>query len=217
MRRYLLFLPSLLLGVLAAVWLYFRPFPYAAQLPWWGLGLVALGLVGSLLGAAHLLERFVPSFSYASKLLERALGRITISVPLALLLALASSGAEELFFRGALLPVIGVWGQAFLFGLMHPAPRKAWSYTVFTFVAGLAFGYATLVTGSLWPSLLAHFVINLQGFLELRRGQQRRISRLKPPRTVHSHSLRVTPVAEPVDPSAGRAMQAEETGGILRP
>ena len=205
MRRYVLFLPSLVLGLLGAVWLYFRPFPYTAQLPWWGLLLAAFALVAALLGAAQVLEKYLPSFRYASKLLGRALGRITLSLPLAFALAAASSLAEELFFRGALLPLIGVWGQALLFGLLHPAPRRAWSYTVFTFVAGLAFGFVTLLTGSLVPALVAHFVINFQGFLELRQEQQKYRLRtgasagsggLRSPRTVSSRTLKTEVAAE---------------------
>ncbi|MGL4608821.1 MAG: lysostaphin resistance A-like protein [Trueperaceae bacterium] len=80
--------------------------------------------------------------------------------------------AEEIFFRDALMPLIGVWGQALVFGLLHPMPRKAWVYTAFTFIAGVCFGYATLWTGSLLPAIAAHFAINFQGFLELRKKQR---------------------------------------------
>jgi uncharacterized protein len=169
MKRYLIFLPSLVLGLLGSIWLYVRPFPLTATFNIWILLLIAAGLVLILLGGAYLLERFVPSYKYASRMLEQTLRSFRITIPFALLLAALSSLAEEIFFRGALLPLIGVWGQALLFGLMHPAPRKAWVYTLYTFVAGLVFGYATLFTGSLLPGIIAHFVINLQGFLEIRK------------------------------------------------
>jgi membrane protease YdiL (CAAX protease family) len=128
-------------------------------------------LVILLLAAAWILEKTVPSFRYASSLLEQALSHFKITLPFALALAALSSISEELFFRGALMPVLGVWGQAFLFGLMHPMPRRAWIYMGFTFAAGVCFGYATLLTGSLYPAIAAHFAINLQGFLELRKKQ----------------------------------------------
>lgn len=133
--------------------------------------LTAVALVILLLGAAWLLEKTLASFRYASSLLEQALSRFHITLPFALALAALSAVSEELFFRGALLPILGVWGQAILFGLMHPMPRRALIYTVFTAAAGLCFGYATLLTGSLYPAIAAHFVINLQGFLELRKKQ----------------------------------------------
>jgi membrane protease YdiL (CAAX protease family) len=172
MRRYLVFLPSIALGIVGVVWLLFRPFPYELKVSFAGLVLTAVALVVFLLGAAWLSEKTLPSFRYASSLLEQALSRFKITLPFAVTLAALSSVSEELFFRGALLPVLGVWGQAVLFGLMHPMPRRALVYTAFTFVAGLCFGYATLLTGSLYPAIAAHFVINLQGFLELRSKQR---------------------------------------------
>ena len=100
--------------------------------------------------------------------MERALKRLRPSLLEALAFALLTAGAEELFFRGALQSLIGVWGQAVVFGLLHPMPRRGWSYTVYTGVSGLAFGYAVTLTGSLWPGFVAHFLINFQGLLELR-------------------------------------------------
>jgi hypothetical protein len=176
MQRYWLLLPSLLTGLWGVVWLWFRPFPFELRVSYPVMLLVTVLLVAGLLGLAYLLERTLPSFQAASRLLERALASIKLSLPLAFVLAALSAISEELFFRAALLPLIGVWGQALVFGLMHSAPRKAWSYTVFTFFAGLAFGYATVFTGSLWPAILAHFGVNLQGFLELRRLQAKRQS-----------------------------------------
>jgi uncharacterized protein len=173
-RRYIIFLPSLGLGLLGVIWLFFRGFPYQLQTSWLGLLLTAIALVVVLLGAAWLLEKTLPSFRYASLLLEGALSQLRLTLPLAFALAALSSLAEEVFFRGALMPLLGVWGQALLFGLLHPMPRRAWIYMVFTFVAGVCFGYATLLTGSLIPAILAHFVINLQGFLELRNKQRQK-------------------------------------------
>lgn len=171
-----MFAPSLLLGAVAVVWLQFRPLGLEARVGLAGGLLTAAVLVLGLLGGAWLLDKTLPSFRYASRLMERALSSIRLSLPFIFLLAAASATAEELFFRGALLPLVTVWGQALLFGAMHPATRKGWSYTVYTFVAGLAFGYATLFTGSLWPAILAHFVINLQGFWEVARRQKSRLA-----------------------------------------
>ena len=178
-RRLLIFAPSLLTGLLGGAWLLWRPLELAADAGLLTTLLTAAGLAAGLLGGGWLLDRLLPSFRTASKLLERALSRLNVSLPLAFAFAALTSVSEELFFRGALLSLLGagtlgLWGQALVFGLMHPAPLKAWSYTVYTFVAGLAFGYATLLTGSLWAAIAAHFVVNLQGFLEVRRLQRRR-------------------------------------------
>ena len=173
LRRYLPFLPSLLIGLLGAVWLTFYPFDYGPRAPLWTLGLVALALTVGLLSGAWMLERSLASFRYASGLLERALAQLRPSWLEAILFAALSSSAEELFFRGALQSLVGVWGQALVFGLLHPMPRRGWSYTLYAALSGLAFGFAAALTGSLWPGLIAHFLINLQGLLELRRGQRR--------------------------------------------
>jgi uncharacterized protein len=175
-RHYLSFLPNIALGIIGAVWLFFRPFPYEFKASLLGLVLTAVVLVVGLLGAAWILEKTLPSFRYASSLLEQALSRFQITLPFAFALAVLSSISEELFFRGALMPLLGVWGQALVFGLLHPMPRRALIYTAFTFVAGVCFGYATLLTGSLYPAIVAHFVINLQGFLELRNKQLQKIN-----------------------------------------
>lgn len=177
-RRYIIFLPSLGLGFLGIIWLSFRPFPYELKTSVVGLLVTATALVVVLLGSAWILEKTLPSFRYASSLLEQALSQFNITLPFAFALAALSSLAEEIFFRGALMPIIGVWGQALLFGLLHPMPRRAWIYMVFTFVAGVCFGYATLWAGSLIPAILAHFVINLQGFLELRNKQKQKTPQL---------------------------------------
>ncbi len=181
-RHLLIFAPSLLTGLLGGGWLLFRPLRLDADAGLPTVLLTAAVLAGGLLGGAWLLEKLLPSFRVASKLLERALARLPISLPLAFALAALTSVSEELFFRGALLSLLGVsslgvWGQALVFGLMHPAPLKGWSYMVYTFAAGLAFGYVTLLTGSLWAAIIAHFIVNLQGFLEVRRLQRKRAKR----------------------------------------
>lgn len=177
LRRYLIFLPSLFIGALGALWLLFRPLELEAEAGPLAILLTASLATLGLLAGAWLLERLLPSFRAASKLLEGALRSFKMSPPLAVSLAAATSVSEELFFRGALLPLVGVWGQAALFALMHPAPRRAWSYTAYTFVAGLVLGYVTVFTGSLWAAILAHFAVNLQGFLEVRRLQEKERAR----------------------------------------
>jgi membrane protease YdiL (CAAX protease family) len=82
------------------------------------------------------------------------------------ILALASSIGEELLFRGALLPWMGVWLQAGVFALLHIGPgRRFLTWTVSALVLGLAFGFLARWTGNLGGPIAAHFAIN---FLNLR-------------------------------------------------
>lgn len=78
-----------------------------------------------------------------------------------LILALASSIGEELLFRGALVPWIGIWPQAAIFALLHigPSPRfLPWTFSAF--ILGAGFGYMFLWTGDLGGPIVAHFTIN---------------------------------------------------------
>ena len=83
-----------------------------------------------------------------------------------LILALASSIGEELLFRGALQPWLGVWLQALVFALLHVGPGKRFlPWTASAFVLGVAFGWLAEWTGNLGAPIAAHFAIN---FLNLR-------------------------------------------------
>ncbi len=81
------------------------------------------------------------------------------------ILAAASSIGEELLFRGALLPWIGVWPQALAFALLHVAPGKRLvqflPWTASAFVVGVGLGYVADATGNLGAPIVAHFTINL--------------------------------------------------------
>ena len=83
-----------------------------------------------------------------------------------LILALASSIGEEVLFRGALLPWMGVWLQAVVFALLHVGPGKRFlPWTLSALVLGVAFGWLAVWTGNLGGPIAAHFAIN---FLNLR-------------------------------------------------
>jgi membrane protease YdiL (CAAX protease family) len=79
-----------------------------------------------------------------------------------LLLAASSSLGEELFFRGALLPAIGLLPSSLLFAAMHL--RAQWRFlpwTVMSFIMGVAMGLLYQRIGDLGAPIVAHFTINL--------------------------------------------------------
>jgi len=77
------------------------------------------------------------------------------------ILAVASAVGEEVFFRGALQPWIGLVPQAVLFGLLHIGPgRRFLAWTGWALVMGLAFGGLVELTGDLGGAIVAHFTIN---------------------------------------------------------
>ncbi|MDE0886219.1 MAG: CPBP family intramembrane metalloprotease [Myxococcota bacterium] len=84
-----------------------------------------------------------------------------LGVPNALLLALASGLAEEMFFRGALQPRAGLWLASFLFACVHFVPRRPLlPWTLFAAAAGLVFGWLFEWTGNLIAPITAHVVVN---------------------------------------------------------
>lgn len=131
----------------------------AAPIDWTrdvGLG-VGVGLLIVLL--SNLATRFTEWGEKLARAMGEALG--PISVPDALLLACASGLAEEMFFRGALQPRVGLVAASLLFGLIHFVPRREfYPWTVFAIVVGFVFGWLFVATGNLVAPIVAHTVIN---------------------------------------------------------
>jgi len=77
--------------------------------------------------------------------------------------ATLSAVAEEMFFRGALQPAIGIVGASVIFGLLHAGPSRKFIPWPFQAAAmGFAFGGLFWLSGSLAAPMLAHFTINYQ-------------------------------------------------------
>ena len=121
--------------------------------------LIGLGLG---LGVVFLSRLAVHRFGWARRLhndFRSILGPLTARE--IFVLALASSVGEELLFRGALQPIIGVWAQAVIFALLHIGPGARFlPWTASAFGLGLVFGWIFELTGDLGAPIVAHFAIN---------------------------------------------------------
>jgi membrane protease YdiL (CAAX protease family) len=94
------------------------------------------------------------------------------------IVAAASSLGEELLFRGALLPWLGLWPQAALFALLHVGPgRRFLPWTVAALALALGFGVLAEQTGSLAGPILAHATINLMNLRYIVRAPARSATR----------------------------------------
>jgi membrane protease YdiL (CAAX protease family) len=83
--------------------------------------------------------------------------------------AIASGVAEELFFRGLLVPVVGVWVSSIAFGLVHQVRGRArWAWAVWAGIMGLVFAAVFELTGHLEGAIVAHVVINTANLRFLR-------------------------------------------------
>jgi len=90
----------------------------------------------------------------------RALLGSPSSVAIALL-AVSSAIGEEIFFRGALQPLLGLWITAVLFGLLHGgSSRRFRVWTAFAMFAGLLLGGLAAYTENLLAPILCHMTIN---------------------------------------------------------
>jgi membrane protease YdiL (CAAX protease family) len=77
--------------------------------------------------------------------------------------ALFSSVAEELFFRGAMQPVLGLVLTSLIFGAVHVGPSRGLRvWPLWAAVMGLVFGATVALTGQIYGAVLAHFLINYE-------------------------------------------------------
>lgn len=123
--------------------------------------------VGAGLLLVILSRLMVRLFSWAEAL-QHAFARILgdFSKRDAFVMALASSVAEEVLFRGVLQSALGLWIASAVFAALHVAPGRVFlPWTLMAFVAGFLFGVLFLWTGNLLAPIIAHFVVN---FLNLR-------------------------------------------------
>jgi membrane protease YdiL (CAAX protease family) len=129
------------------------------RLPSLSLALAGIGLGLVIVGVTHVGIRALPAVKRAGSLLAGILGPLTWKQALAL--AVFSGVGEELLFRGALWPHLGIFGTTFLFGLVHVIPRKQlWGYPLFALGAGLLLGLLRDASGSVFPPMLAHVTVN---------------------------------------------------------
>ena len=91
-------------------------------------------------------------------------------------IAIAPAVFEELLFRGVVLPsllrALGNWGailgSALLFGMIHldvSTPGGLFYRVPFAFAVGIGLGVLRVRTGSLFPSILAHALLNTITFV----------------------------------------------------
>ncbi|MCP4604767.1 MAG: CPBP family intramembrane metalloprotease [Proteobacteria bacterium] len=77
--------------------------------------------------------------------------------------AVFSAVAEEMFFRGAVQPQLGIVLTSLFFGMLHIAPgRKFIPWPFQAVVMGFAFGGLFWLSGDLSAPIMAHFTINYQ-------------------------------------------------------
>ncbi len=78
-----------------------------------------------------------------------------------LFLAIVGPIDEEVFFRGFLVPRLGILISALLFGILHAGYDSSFGIEIIAaFIFGLLAGYVFKRTKSLYPSIIAHVLVN---------------------------------------------------------
>lgn len=167
----------LTVGALLWAWGSERRLAWALEAPWMGGSYVfrLLTSIGLGLGLAVAVVAITPTFVERTRWgrdLHHELADLirALSPSEIMALALSSGIAEELFFRGAMQPVLGLLLSSAIFGLVHVGPRKVFlAWIAWAFVMGLLFGMIFELTGILWGPVLAHVWINQRNMTYIRR------------------------------------------------
>ncbi|XP_052204780.1 uncharacterized protein LOC127809765 isoform X2 [Diospyros lotus] len=134
----------------------------------WHLQLVT-GIVIVVSSCRYLLLKTWPDFAESTEAANRQV--LTSLQPLDYtVVAFLPGVSEELFFRGALLPLFGInWISillvAALFGVLHLGSGRKYSFAIWATFVGFAYGYATILSSNLLVPMACHATNNLVGGL----------------------------------------------------
>jgi membrane protease YdiL (CAAX protease family) len=160
---------SAALIALSIAWAALRDLPLAEQLRPTPGAIIAGIIAGAALWATiPLLLRSIPMRRvWNGVLLPFA---ATLAPRDVVVVALLSGLTEELFFRGVLLPEVGIVLSSLCFGALHALCA---TYLVWATVIGAGFSALALVSGSLVTPIVAHATYNLGALLILQRSARR--------------------------------------------
>lgn len=153
-------------GVLAVLWALIadRPGFFWLGSPPAPDRLLLHGLLGLAVGflvvvASRVLTRLLPGMTELVDWFGEVLG--SVSWWEAFCLAALSSVGEELLFRGAMQPTLGLLATSVLFGLVHwPWKQRLLVWPIFALIMGVVLGLLFEQTGNLLAPIAAHFLIN---------------------------------------------------------
>ena len=95
------------------------------------------------------------------------------------LVSIMSGVGEEVFFRGALQPEIGLVASSLLFGVLHVGPdRRYLVWTVWAVGAGFLFGLLYLWTGGILAPVTAHVLHNAATLLFWERSRRKQSGKI---------------------------------------
>ncbi|KAL3649837.1 hypothetical protein CASFOL_006240 [Castilleja foliolosa] len=133
----------------------------------WHLELIT-GSVILVSSCRFLLLKIWPDFAESSEAASQQV--LTSLEPLDYLVVafLPGISEKELLFRGAILPLLGInWTSIFtvaaLFGVLHIGNGRKYSFAIWATFVGLIYGYATILSSSIFVPMASHALNNLVG------------------------------------------------------
>lgn len=134
---------------------------------------VVYGLVGgSVLAGLGLAVLQIPALKKVGEFYQQIFTKIHLNWPDILFYSFCAGVGEEILFRGAIQPFLGIWITALLFVLLHgyisikDIPKSI--YGLFLVFVAVAFGYAYEWI-SIYTAMAAHFVYDVIMFSYLMR------------------------------------------------
>ena len=94
-----------------------------------------------------------------------------IGVREVVVIALAAGIGEELLFRGALQPEIGLLPASLVFGALHMGGRGTLTFGCWVALMGAALGWLAAATGGLLAPVVAHAVYDAAALVHIRWGR----------------------------------------------
>jgi len=153
-------------GTLPAVLIEGQPIP--AQIGWG----ITLGLAISVPSTVVF---FAPLFSSLRRQLLDLVSRLDLDALNPLWISLSAGIGEEILFRGALQPILGIWWASFIFtvahfgsGQFHSMNWQKLVYATSVFIAGLFLGYVFIEIG-LVAAIVTHASVNVVSLFTARR------------------------------------------------
>ena len=96
-----------------------------------------------------------------------------VTVPEILLIAVLSGFCEEFFFRGILVPEMGIIVSCAIFGILHTPSKDAWFMGLWSTLVGIFFAVLYIKTGNLFVPIVAHAFNNLVAITYIRFAHEK--------------------------------------------
>jgi hypothetical protein len=126
--------------------------------------------VASLILVLLLQSKYI---SPAKHFFVRIIQNFNLTIIDILFISFCAGAGEELFFRGAIQPWLGIWLTSLVFillhGYLHPKNKSLFIYGIVLCIISAGFGYLMEYAG-LYAAITAHFFIDVVLLLALKSG-----------------------------------------------